>query len=576
MFSFKKHQINKSINQFINKIIMRCKLTARYIRVLLPTILSTSSFTTLTLPTKAVRSFHLISNFPSVLSRLITSASYLEADLSTTDSDMPPRSVSSNTMKPSLPYCYMSHQKVLDLSQLDEVLSKMKEQRQEAYDLSSKIKSALIVSRASMEQGALIDNQTQQDQRTLLTSLIKEGIEAEKANDCSSENKESPRLGNLGFVFSDYIRFLAYQHFLQTGTLLPPSSLEEHYNFSDEEYLSGVLGFVNNDLKRYAVGRATQRDAKSVILARDLVSSLLDHLMKYDFRNGNLRRKYDGVKYALKTCETILYELSVTGCEDALLEEQTLTEEPNAKRYKTNNDEKEVEFSILPTNEMESLRERMMQRDELREQLIKKCRDGQKAAKQAIYALHREDFNGASKLISQCENCILNDLRPIVTKEPQLRYGSFSNVLEEYAEAKLYQGWLVGCVNDGKTKEGNPRKDSPMGTVLLPTDFNTIALEPQDYIGGLCDLTGEIGRYAVKRATFRDLQNVKLCMETNMSILFALESLSTFPGNLGKKLDPLRRTVEKQERMLYELSLVQATGRKTTVAEAVDEDTSNV
>jgi predicted translin family RNA/ssDNA-binding protein len=200
----------------------------------------------------------------------------------------------------------------------------------------------------------------------------------------------------------------------------------------------------------------------------------------------------------------------------------------------------------------------MVRRDELREQLIKKCRDGQKSAKQAIYALHREDYTGAAKLISQCEQYVLQDLQPIVDKEPQLRYGSYANVLEEYAEAKLFHDWLIG-------KEGSTEGIKvPVGAILLPDDFTTIPLEPQEYLGGLCDLTGEIGRFSVKRATVRDNESVQNCVETNIAVLFAMESLSKFPGNISKKVDPLRRTVEKQERILYELSLVQATGRNTS------------
>lgn len=35
-------------------------------------------------------------------------------------------------------------------------------------------------------------------------------------------------------------------------------------------------------------------------------------LIKFDFRNGPLRKKYDSVKYAVRRLETILYELSLT------------------------------------------------------------------------------------------------------------------------------------------------------------------------------------------------------------------------------------------------------------------------
>ena len=53
-----------------------------------------------------------------------------------------------------------------------------------------------------------------------------------------------------------------------------------------------------------------------------------------------------------------------------------------------------------------------------------------------------------------------------------------------------------------------------------------------------------------------------------MAIVNVLESLCRLPGIL-KKMDPLRCGVEKLEKMLYELSLVQATGRNI-VAEVSD------
>ncbi|KAL3934896.1 MAG: hypothetical protein SGBAC_009476 [Bacillariaceae sp.] len=532
---------------------------------------------------------------------------------------------------PSAPFAYLSKDsQFLDLSSLEQELSQGNEQRQQAYDLGNQIKAALLKCRASLEQH-LPPAETQRLSDSLQT-LVHEALEFSKqqqqqqqsqngssTSDQHNNNKSHHhfiRTGNLSNHFAEYLRHQAYEHFIQTGTLLPPpppppsgsdnnsssSSSNKNAEYSDQEYLTGVLSFVNFDLKRYVIGKGTVRDAASVRLARDMVATLLDHLLQFDFRNGPLRRKYDGVKYTLKTCETVLYELSVTGCQEAMEQEQqqpqqaaavvsvvsqpisTGGEEPPSKRSKSENTSssplKNAQASLL-----EELRLRMVEKDELRETLIKKCRDGQKAAKQAIYALHRDDFERAALLLKQCEDCILQELEPIVQLEPSLRHGSYGNVLEEYAEAKLYQVWLVGKDDNGNgnDNDGNGNDDgekmqedidptkkknsnNPAKVVLLPEDFSKIRLEPQEYLGGLCDLTGEIGRFAVKKATIRDKENVKNCLETNMSILYAMESLGKVPGNIGKKIDPLRRTVEKQERMLYELSLVEATGRNTIVA----------
>jgi predicted translin family RNA/ssDNA-binding protein len=205
----------------------------------------------------------------------------------------------------------------------------------------------------------------------------------------------------------------------------------------------------------------------------------------------------------------------------------------------------------------------------LRETLLKQCRDGQKASKQAIFALHRGDATGAATLLHQCANLLQAQLWPMVQKEPPLRSGSFSAVVEEYVEAKLFYVWLHG--REEPSAEGSapcdPNRSIPSGLLLQPKDFDAdmIPLEADEYLGGLCDLTGEIGRYAVLRGTVRDVVGVQQCWRTNKNIATALESLSVarlLPGNhLFKKLDGVRHSVQKIERMLYELSLSEATGR---------------
>lgn len=457
--------------------------------------------------------------------------------------------MTNNNNIPSPPYSYLSSQRdFLDLSSLDNSIAENETVRQEAFNLGAKIKAALIHCRSVLEQNAA--QEEIHDLNNRLDQLVQEALLKDKEQNVSQKS----RLANLSFIFGDYARYKAYVHFLETGNLVKQSSLSDM--LTDEEYLSGIITF-NHDLARYAIGRATERDVGSVLLARDLVSKVLDYLMEYDFRNGNLRRKYDGVKYALKTCETVLYELSVTGCDVP-----TNPEIRDAKRARITTDK-------MPQEELDELRKRMVRRDDMREALIKMCRDGQKAAKQAIYALHREDVRGAEKFIQDCERCVLAQLIPIVEKEPQLRYGSFANVLEEYVEAKMFYAWLV--VKDGDSVD----LSRPKGKVLTPDEMTIIALEPEDYIGGLCDLTGEIGRFAVKKGTERDADGVKLCLETNTSILYAIESLSKLPGGgIGKKMEPLRRSVEKLEKMLYELSLVKATGRNI-VAGIEDMEPSN-
>lgn len=66
-------------------------------------------------------------------------------------------------------------------------------------------------------------------------------------------------------------------------------------------------------------------------------------------------------------------------------------------------------------------------------------RDIQKAAKQAIFSLHRGAAQEAEQRLAACLKGA-EELAPLVKAEPMLRPGSYSNAIEEYAEALAVSG----------------------------------------------------------------------------------------------------------------------------------------
>jgi hypothetical protein len=73
--------------------------------------------------------------------------------------------------------------------------------------------------------------------------------------------------------------------------------------------LRRVLTLLPCPLYRYAVGRASVGDVQSVAVSCALVSELLRQMLKFDFRNGDLRRRYDSVKYCVRRMEDMLCAL---------------------------------------------------------------------------------------------------------------------------------------------------------------------------------------------------------------------------------------------------------------------------
>ena len=78
----------------------------------------------------------------------------------------------------------------------------------------------------------------------------------------------------------------------------------------DEEFLCGVLSYCPS-LTRYAVERAYNADVTSIKICRDIIDQVMGKLIQFDFRNGLIRRKYDSLKYSLKSMEDLLYEMSL-------------------------------------------------------------------------------------------------------------------------------------------------------------------------------------------------------------------------------------------------------------------------
>ncbi|KAL7545072.1 hypothetical protein ACHAWF_008433 [Thalassiosira exigua] len=429
-------------------------------------------------------------------------------------------------------------------------------------------------------------------------------------------HRRAPRVGNMiGSKMEDYARYKAFRHFLAEEKLLSPNApcfvitddTSMRNVLSDEEYLGGACIGLCHDLAKYGVTKASEAAGDESVVpfikrARDAVSLILEELLQFDFRNGPLRRKYDSTKYALKMLEVVLYELSVAGKVGGIaglaIEELTIDADNAKKAEEETEKDGAGELLGLPKEEIGAIRERMDHRDKLREMLIKTTRDGQKAAKQAIFAMHRGDAAGAAKLLGECMSCVQNDLMPILDEEPALRqvpknshsemdffyiFGptnpypifvlvkpfptSAPDLLLAFWKGRLFYTWLFGDLENAVS--GSLEK--PVGKIMLPEEF-PLNTTTDDYLGGLCDLTGEIGRYAVSRGTVRDKQSVKMCLDSNKAIHMTLKMLGKVPKGIQKKVNMVCRSVEKLERMQYEQSLMEMTGRKEFSTAARDND----
>ena len=151
------------------------------------------------------------------------------------------------------------------------------------------------------------------------------------ADELTTVVEANPQLRNSGSYsggLEEYTEAAIFAHFIRTGTVLPSAELPR---CNGDEYLGGILDFTG-ELNRYCVARATERDVAAVRKCRDVVDALMGIFLKFDFRNGALRKKYDGLKYTLKKMENTLYEMSLTSAAAKRSREDGDEDQPEGKR----------------------------------------------------------------------------------------------------------------------------------------------------------------------------------------------------------------------------------------------------
>lgn len=183
-------------------------------------------------------------------------------------------------------------------------------------------------------------------------------------------------------------------------------------------------------------------------------------------------------------------------------------------------------------SEFDKLREEMNTFDTAREAIIKESRGVLKASKQAIYAIHRGDITEAETLVATAQKEKAAIEKKIT--DQKLRTGGFSGACEELAEAATF-------LHYHKTGE------------LL--SFNGLGITPEEYLGGLADLTGELGRRAVILATDRKADEVKKIKEFTETIYGEFVKFDFRNGDLRRKYDSIKYNLQKMERVLYDLEM---------------------
>ena len=137
-------------------------------------------------------------------------------------------------------------------------------------------------------------------------ALVREIEKEKKAMDAIA--KHSHKMiseGSYRVALQEYVEALLYYHFVQEGKLV-------ELDVSAEMYVMG-LGDLPGELGRRAVFLAGKGKVDEVLKIKDAVDMMYGELLKFDFRDNEIRRKVDAVKYELRKLEDLVLDLKLKG-----------------------------------------------------------------------------------------------------------------------------------------------------------------------------------------------------------------------------------------------------------------------
>ncbi|MFA5175007.1 MAG: hypothetical protein WC430_01095 [Patescibacteria group bacterium] len=179
------------------------------------------------------------------------------------------------------------------------------------------------------------------------------------------------------------------------------------------------------------------------------------------------------------------------------------------------------------------LKKEILSYAEKRRETIKSCGDALYSSKKAIFAMHKDRMEDADDYLKKAET-IFVELNKKFKKDPQIfEEGSYRAALEEFVEASIFCQFLNNKI---------------IG------EIPNLNVDADVYIGGICDVPGEMLRYAIKSATNRNFEMVKKCEQAAEEIIGELIDMD-LTGYSRQKFDQAKQALQKLEQVAYETSL---------------------
>jgi len=183
------------------------------------------------------------------------------------------------------------------------------------------------------------------------------------------------------------------------------------------------------------------------------------------------------------------------------------------------------------SNDLDSIVERvrltLSAKDEAREKAMPLCRDAIRHCSEAIRAVHRQEFDRATELLSLAHNLLSEAQQVFVAHSEFSNTGFLRDAQKEYAEGRTFLALVTG--------------------VRLPDPLE-LCIDVAAYLNGLGEAVGELRRYLldnIRRGDLSRCEELLLSMDDIYSVLVTIDFPDAITGGLRRTTDMVRGVLEK-------------------------------
>ena len=185
---------------------------------------------------------------------------------------------------------------------------------------------------------------------------------------------------------------------------------------------------------------------------------------------------------------------------------------------------------MLNKSEFSKIRNEMHKTDMKREEIIQTSREIITISKQIIYAAQRNELKEAEKSIKNIKDKIKKLRKINILTDTNINSVAF----HEYVEAIAFYEFV-------KNKK-------------IPTRAS-LGVSAEDYLSGLCDLTGELVRKAIFDVIHKKFDEAAKIKELVHDIYGEFLKLHLRNGELRKKSDSIKWNLKKLEEVMYDIAI---------------------